>query len=171
MMCFIELVGLSLYIGVIGVITCPSPYYAALSMALAAGVGCVTLVWYGGTLIGLMLFLIYLGGMLVVFAYSSALSGELYPDTWGEGMVKFYVLAYLVGLGIVGLWFKYVRGGWRAVMDEYSEFYVRPGDIGVGYVYYDGGAMLLVCGWALLLCLFAVLELTRGSKRGALRAV
>nr|YP_008144561.1 NADH dehydrogenase subunit 6 [Oreoglanis macropterus]AFH37653.1 NADH dehydrogenase subunit 6 [Oreoglanis macropterus] len=171
MMCPIELVGLSLLVGVIGVITCPSPYYAALSMALAAGAGCTTLVWHGGTLIGLMLFLIYLGGMLVVFAYSSALSGELYPDTWGKGAVKFYVLAYLIGFGVVGLRLKYISGGWRTVVDDYNEFFARPGDIGVGYVYYEGGGMLLACGWALLLCLFVVLELTRGSKRGALRAV
>lgn len=58
-----------------------------------------------------MLFLIYLGGMLVVFAYSAALSADPYPDAWGEGMVKFYVLAYSIGIGIAVLWFKYMRGG------------------------------------------------------------
>lgn len=31
--------------------------------------------------------------------------------------------------------------------------------------------MLMMCGWALLLTLFVVIELIRGPSRGALRAV
>lgn len=46
------------------------------------------------------------------------------------------------------------------------------GDVsGVSLIYSVGGGMLIVCGWILLLCLFVVLELTRGLSRGALRAV
>lgn len=46
------------------------------------------------------------------------------------------------------------------------------GDIGgISLIYSVGGGMLVVCAWVLLLCLFVVLELTRGLGRGALRAV
>lgn len=42
---------------------------------------------------------------------------------------------------------------------------------GVAYMYSAGGWTLMMCGWALLLTLFVVMELIRGPSRGALRAV
>lgn len=46
------------------------------------------------------------------------------------------------------------------------------GDVGgVSLMYSVGGGMLVISAWILLLCLFVVLELTRGLGRGALRAV
>lgn len=57
-------------------------------------------------------------------------------------------------------------------MDEFKEFFMVRGDVGgVSLMYSVGGGMLVVCAWVLLLCLFVVLELTRGLSRGALRAV
>ena len=32
----------------------------------------------------LIFFLIYLGGMLVVFGYTTAIATEEYPETWGS---------------------------------------------------------------------------------------
>lgn len=103
MIYFFDLLLLSLVVGLVGVASNPAPYFAALGLAVAAGVGCGVLVGHGGSLIGLMLFLIYLGGMLVVFAYSAALAAEPFPETWGAGSVKVYVLMYLLGVG-VALW-------------------------------------------------------------------
>lgn len=46
------------------------------------------------------------------------------------------------------------------------------GDMGgVALIYSEGGGMLVISAWVLLLALFVVLELTRGLSRGALRAV
>lgn len=57
-------------------------------------------------------------------------------------------------------------------MDEFKEFFIVRCDVGgVSLMYSVGGGMLIVCAWVLLLCLFVVLELTRGLGRGALRAV
>ena len=42
---------------------------------------------------------------------------------------------------------------------------------GVGLIYSLGGGIMVACAWVLLLALLAVLELTRGAGRGALRAV
>nr|YP_009253475.1 NADH dehydrogenase subunit 6 [Mystus cavasius]ANC49704.1 NADH dehydrogenase subunit 6 [Mystus cavasius]WIW76422.1 NADH dehydrogenase subunit 6 [Mystus cavasius] len=171
MMYFFNLLLLSLVVGLVGVASNPAPYFAALGLAVAAGVGCGVLVGHGGSLIGLMLFLIYLGGMLVVFAYSAALAAEPFPETWGAGSVKVYVLMYLLGVGGTLWWFWSGYGGW-VVVDEFKEFFMVRGDVGgVSLMYSVGGGMLVVCAWVLLLCLFVVLELTRGLGRGTLRAV
>nr|UMB50729.1 NADH dehydrogenase subunit 6 [Schilbe cf. yangambianus FDBS-2022] len=172
MMYFLDLLLLGLVVGLVGVASNPAPYFAALGLAMAAGVGCGILIGYGGSLLGLMLFLIYLGGMLVVFAYSAALAAEPFPETWGVGVVKVYVLVYLLGVGALVWWFGGGFGGNWAVVDEFKEFFVVRGDVGgISLMYSVGGGMLVVCAWVLLLCLFVVLELTRGFGRGALRAV
>nr|QUB02932.1 NADH dehydrogenase subunit 6 [Parachiloglanis hodgarti] len=169
---FLDLLLLGLVVGLVGVASNPAPYFAALGLAVAAGVGCGVLVGHGGSLIGLMLFLIYLGGMLVVFAYSAALAAEPYPEAWGEGSVKVYALIYLLGVGVL-IWVVWTGyGGYWVVVDEFKEFFVVRGDVGgVSLMYSVGGGMLVVCAWVLLLCLFVVLELTRGLSRGSLRAV
>nr|YP_009232546.1 NADH dehydrogenase subunit 6 [Zebrias crossolepis]AID59820.1 NADH dehydrogenase subunit 6 [Zebrias crossolepis]AMA34334.1 NADH dehydrogenase subunit 6 [Zebrias crossolepis] len=162
-----------LVLGLVAVASNPSPYFGALGLVVTAGVGCGILVGHGGSFLSLVLFLIYLGGMLVVFAYSAALAAEPYPESWGSGAVMAYWVVYLVGIFVTGALFF---GGWSelswVVVDELCEFSVSRGDTGgVALVYSGGGLLLAVSAWALLLTLFVVLELTRGLSRGALRAV
>nr|NP_073675.1 NADH dehydrogenase subunit 6 [Polymixia japonica]BAB20744.1 NADH dehydrogenase subunit 6 [Polymixia japonica] len=162
-----------LVLGLVAVASNPSPYFAALGLVGVAGVGCGVLVGYGGSFLSLVLFLIYLGGMLVVFAYSAALAAEPYPESWGDRSVLGYVAGYLVVVGIFCGWFW---GGWYEAswvpVDELKEFSALSGDTGgVALMYSFGGSMLLISAWVLLLTLFVVLELTRGLSRGALRAV
>ena len=72
---------ISLIFGLVGVASNPAPYFAALGLVVAAGAGCGVLVGYGGLFLSLVFFLIYLGGMLVVFAYSAALAAEPFPES------------------------------------------------------------------------------------------
>lgn len=67
-------------LGLVAVASNPSPFFAALGLVLSAGLGCGVVVIYGGTFLSLVLFLIYLGGMLVVFAYAAALASDKYPE-------------------------------------------------------------------------------------------
>uniref|UniRef100_A0A894JI25 NADH-ubiquinone oxidoreductase chain 6 n=1 Tax=Gymnotus cuia TaxID=2722916 RepID=A0A894JI25_9TELE len=170
---FIVLFLLGLVGGLVAVASNPAPYFAALGLVLAAGAGCGVLVGHGGSFLSLVLFLIYLGGMLVVFAYSAALAAEPFPETWGDRSVVVYILVYMAVLGVVG---GYLGGGWYegswVVADGMKEFFVLGGvSGGVAMMYFLGGGMLVVCAWVLLLTLFVVLELTRGLGRGSLRAV
>nr|YP_009128540.1 NADH dehydrogenase subunit 6 [Sinobdella sinensis]YP_009154864.1 NADH dehydrogenase subunit 6 [Macrognathus aculeatus]AHA12491.1 NADH dehydrogenase subunit 6 [Macrognathus aculeatus]AJP76447.1 NADH dehydrogenase subunit 6 [Sinobdella sinensis]ALK27147.1 NADH dehydrogenase subunit 6 [Macrognathus aculeatus] len=162
-----------LVVGLAAVASNPSPYFAALGLVVVAGMGCGVLISYGGSFLSLVLFLIYLGGMLVVFAYSAALAAEPYPEGWGSGSVMVYMVAYILGVMLVSGMF---RGDWYEMfwtpVDEAGEFSMLRGDVGgVAMMYSQGGGMLLIGGWVLLLTLFVVLELVRGLSRGALRAV
>nr|BAR45860.1 NADH dehydrogenase subunit 6 [Lestidium atlanticum] len=170
---FMSLFLFGLVVGLVAVASNPAPYFAALGLVLAAGFGCGLLVAQGGSFLSLVLFLIYLGGMLVVFAYSAALAAEPFPASWGDRSVLGYVLLYLVGVLLAAVWFG---GGWYGAtwvaVDEFKDFVVLRGDVGgVALMYSSGGGLLVVCAWVLLLALFVVLELTRGLSRGALRAV
>lgn len=79
---FLLLMGL--IFGLIAVASNPSPYFAALGLVVVAGMGCGVIASFGGPFLSLVLFLIYLGGILVVFAYSAALAAEPYPESWGS---------------------------------------------------------------------------------------
>nr|ALF63181.1 NADH dehydrogenase subunit 6 [Laetacara thayeri] len=162
-----------LVLGLAAVASNPSPYFAALGLVAVAGMGCGVLVGCGGSFLSLILFLIYLGGMLVVFAYSAALAAEPYPESWGSWSVLGVMLIYVVGVCVMAslFWGGWYEGSWVSV-EELSEFSVFRGDVGgVALVYSVGGIMLILGAWVLLLTLFVVLELTRGLSRGALRAV
>nr|QHI42918.1 NADH dehydrogenase subunit 6 [Trachinus draco] len=164
---------LGLVLGLVAVASNPSPYFAALGLVVVAGMGCGVLVGHGGPFLSLVLFLIYLGGMLVVFAYSAALAAEAYPESWGSWPVATYMIVYVVGVGLVSSMFW---GGWYEFSwvpaDELGAFSVFRGDVGgVALMYSSGGGLLVISAWVLLLALFVVLELTRGLGRGTLRAV
>nr|YP_004465304.1 NADH dehydrogenase subunit 6 [Raiamas guttatus]BAK22885.1 NADH dehydrogenase subunit 6 [Raiamas guttatus] len=163
----------ALVVGLIAVASNPTPYFGALGLVMVAGVGCGILVSCGGSFLSLILFLIYLGGMLVVFAYSTALAAESYPEAWGSRSVAGYVLVYFLGVSLVAavFWGGWHEGSW-VVMDGMESFSMLRGDMsGVAVMYSCGGSMLVMCAWVLLLTLFVVLELTRGLDSGALRAV
>nr|WRO45345.1 NADH dehydrogenase subunit 6 [Yunnanilus nanpanjiangensis] len=169
----VSLLLMALIVGLVAVASNPAPYFAAFGLVVAAGVGCGVLVGHGGSFLSLVLFLIYLGGMLVVFAYSAALAAEPFPEAWGDRSVVGYVVIYLFGMVLmVGLfWESWYEGSW-VVIDGLKEFSVLRGDTsGVAMMYSSGGGMLVICAWVLLLTLFVVLELTRGLGRGTIRAV
>nr|YP_010960364.1 NADH dehydrogenase subunit 6 [Synchiropus atrilabiatus]WNH37728.1 NADH dehydrogenase subunit 6 [Synchiropus atrilabiatus] len=159
-------------LGLVLVACNPSPYFAALGLVLVAGAGCGVLMIEGGSFLALVLFLIYLGGMLVVFAYSAALAAEPYPEAWMSRSVFSSMCAYLL---LVSAFFLFLKGEFSACWgghDWGAGFELVRGDMnGVALMYSGGGMMLVISAWVLLLTLFVVLELTRGLGRGSLRAV
>nr|YP_003162757.1 NADH dehydrogenase subunit 6 [Microcanthus strigatus]BAH98088.1 NADH dehydrogenase subunit 6 [Microcanthus strigatus] len=160
-------------LGLVAVASNPSPYFAALGLVVVAGMGCGVLMGHGGPFLSLVLFLIYLGGMLVVFAYSAALAAEPYPESWGSRSVVVYMVIYIVIVIMVSglFWSGWHEFSWVPV-DELGEFFILRGDAeGVALMYSFGGGMLVISAWVLLLTLFVVLELTRGMGRGTVRAV
>nr|QOJ44960.1 NADH dehydrogenase subunit 6 [Allobates tinae] len=153
--------------GLLGVASNPSPFYAALGLVSSAGVGCLILMGGGVSFLSLVLFLVYLGGMMVVFAYSAALVAEPYPEAWGNMDVVMYLVSYMF---LMGTWWVVGGGGGEVEVCGSGEIYGKDW-FGVSMMYVWGGGLLLIGGWALLLTLFGVLEVVRGHYSGALRAV
>nr|WNH22568.1 NADH dehydrogenase subunit 6 [Pareques acuminatus] len=164
---------LGLILGLIAVASNPSPYFAALGLVVVGGLGCGVLVGHGGHFLALVLFLIYLGGMLVVFAYSAALAAEPYPESWGSRSVMMYVFVYVVGVVVASslFWGGWYETSWVPVGELGGLSVLRGDSGGVALMYAGGGGMLVISAWVLLLTLLVVLELTRGLGRGTLRAV
>ena len=67
-------------IGFVGFSSKPSPIYGGLGLIVSGGVGCGIVLNVGGSFLGLMVLLIYLGGMLVGFGYTTAMATEMYPE-------------------------------------------------------------------------------------------
>nr|YP_220600.1 NADH dehydrogenase subunit 6 [Jenkinsia lamprotaenia]BAD89213.1 NADH dehydrogenase subunit 6 [Jenkinsia lamprotaenia] len=160
-------------LGLVAVASNPAPYFAAFGLVVSSGVGCALLAMSGSSFLALVLFLIYLGGMLVVFGYSAALAADAYPESWGDASVFEHAVLYMALVVGAGAW---VGSGWvdpsQGVLSACKELLVVRGDLGgVSSLYSSGAIMMVLCAWVLLITLFVVLELTRGLSRGALRAV
>ena len=68
---FVIFLGICFMLGVLAVASNPSPYYGVVGLVVASVIGCGWLVSLGVSFVSLALFLVYLGGMLVVFVYQS----------------------------------------------------------------------------------------------------
>ena len=83
-------------IGFVGFSSKPSPIYGGLGLIVSGGVGCGIVLNFGGSFLGLMVFLIYLGGMMVVFGCTTAMATEQYPEIWLSN--KAVLGAFVTGL-------------------------------------------------------------------------
>nr|YP_009943808.1 NADH dehydrogenase subunit 6 [Acanthisitta chloris]QOD95626.1 NADH dehydrogenase subunit 6 [Acanthisitta chloris] len=170
---FVLFLSLCFVLGGLAVASSPSPYYGVVGLVLGAVAGCGWLLSLGVSFVSLVLFMVYLGGMLVVFVYSVSLAADPFPEGWGDwGVVSRGAgLVVVLGVGVVG-------GGlaecWKfgiEAVDGGGMVLVRLDFGGVALFYSCGVGMFLVAGWGLLLTLFVVLELVRGLVRGTIRAV
>ena len=83
-------------LGVLAVASNPSPYYGVVGLVVASVIGCGWLVSLGVSFVSLALFLVYLGGMLVVFVYYVSLASDTYTEAWGDWRVVGYGLGFFL---------------------------------------------------------------------------
>lgn len=161
--------------GFVGFSSKPSPIYGGLGLIVSGGVGCGIVLSFGGSFLGLMMFLIYLGGMLVVFGYTTAMATEEYPETWGSNVMilGIFVLGVLIEVGLVV--YIVMSDGVEIVVDfkNIGDWVVFEGDevgliredsIGVAALYSYGSWLMVVAGWSLFVSIFIVIEITRGAR-------
>nr|YP_008578490.1 NADH dehydrogenase subunit 6 [Tonatia saurophila]CDF66106.1 ND6 [Tonatia saurophila] len=158
----------------VGVSSKPSPIYGGFGLIVSGGVGCGIVMNFGGSFLGLMVFLVYLGGMLVVFGYTTAMAMEQYPEVWISnktvlgafvvGVVVELMLVFVV-LGDVELGLVFESGGlgdW-VVCDVKGIDSIGKEAIGVGSLYSCGVWLVVITGWSLLVAVMVIMEVTRGG--------
>lgn len=158
-------------VGCLGLALKPSPIYGGLGLIVSGFIGCLMVLGFGGSFLGLIVFLIYLGGMLVVFGYTTAIATEEYPETWGSNwlilgflilgmfleafviyMIDFYNEIELINLDGLGDWLIYE-------IDDVG--IMLEGGIGVAAIYSCATWMMVVAGWSLFAGIFIIIEITR----------
>nr|YP_005255226.1 NADH dehydrogenase subunit 6 [Corynorhinus rafinesquii]AEL16742.1 NADH dehydrogenase subunit 6 [Corynorhinus rafinesquii] len=161
-------------VGFAGFSSKPSPIYGGVGLIVSGGVGCGIVVSFGGSFLGLMVFLIYLGGMLVVFGYTTAMAMEQYPEVWVSNAIVFG--GFVVGLAVefVLVLFALVDGGFGlslefkeigdwAIYDTGDLGFFSEEAVGVAALYSYGSWLVVVTGWSLFIGVVIILEVTRGN--------
>nr|QUL61393.1 NADH dehydrogenase subunit 6 [Actinopyga echinites] len=141
-----------------------SPYYAALGLVLTSLFGCVILSCLGLSFLALLLLLVYMGGMMVVFVYSSALSADRYPvvSNLAEVFIIFIVLSIWVFFIFEDFFeFGFISNGLISCSDFSS----------LSVLYGLAGSYLVLGGVALLVVLVVALVVSWGHDYSSLRSL
>nr|YP_009971639.1 NADH dehydrogenase subunit 6 [Colochirus quadrangularis]QNG57234.1 NADH dehydrogenase subunit 6 [Colochirus quadrangularis]QQY85582.1 NADH dehydrogenase subunit 6 [Colochirus quadrangularis] len=140
-----------------------SPYYAALGLVVFSLFGCIVLGLCGVSFFALVLLLVYMGGMLVVFIYSSALSADRYPsfNNFWEIILLFLVLV---------LWVFFVFEDFLEAGEFIGFTSILDLDC-LGELYSYGGLYVLFAGLILLVVLIVALIISFESTGVSLRAL
>nr|QHB76711.1 NADH dehydrogenase subunit 6 [Hylomyscus anselli]QHB76737.1 NADH dehydrogenase subunit 6 [Hylomyscus anselli] len=157
--------------GCIGLALKPSPIYGGLGLIISGFIGCLIILGFGGSFLGLLVFLIYLGGMMVVFGYTTAMATEEYPETWGSswllfGFLLIGFLAELLFVWMIYYWDEVELINFSGLSDwmmyEIDDVGVMlEGGVGVAAMYSCVTWMMVVAGWSLFAGIFIIIEITR----------
>nr|UFR83197.1 NADH dehydrogenase subunit 6 [Alticola tuvinicus] len=170
----IYLLTLLICTGCLGTSLKPSPIYGGLCLIVSGCSGCLAVLGFGGSFLGLMVFLIYLGGMMVVFGYTIAMSAEKYPETWVSSWLTLgiLVMSTFMEMGVLFVSDYYENtemvlefnslGGW-VVYDADELGLMGEGGAGVAALYSCSAWLMVVSGWTLMMGVFIIIEITRGN--------
>nr|YP_009503083.1 NADH dehydrogenase subunit 6 [Anomalurus pelii]ASM91420.1 NADH dehydrogenase subunit 6 [Anomalurus pelii] len=170
----IYLLSIVFVLSFVGVSSKPSPIYGGLGLVVGGGVGCGIVLGYGGSFLGLLVFLVYLGGMLVVFGYTTAMAAEEYPDSLKSNvlMLGAFVVTLLLEF-MLYVWGVY-GGGADIIVDSKDKYdwiiyeaedvgLVYEDSVGVAATYTYGCWLLVLSGWTLFVSILIVIEITRDN--------
>nr|AGS18293.1 NADH dehydrogenase subunit 6 [Mesoplodon densirostris]AGS18306.1 NADH dehydrogenase subunit 6 [Mesoplodon densirostris] len=161
-------------ISFVGVASKPSPIYGGLGLIVGGGVGCGIVLNFGGSFLGLMVFLVYLGGMLVVFGYTTAMATEQYPEVWVSNkvvlgafllglVVEFLVVLYVLENEKMELVFEFNGLGDWVIYDTGDSGFFSEEAMGIAALYSYGTWLVIVTGWSLFIGVVVIMEITRGN--------
>ena len=136
-------------IGFVGFSSKPSPIYGGLGLIVSGGVGCGIVLNFGGSFLGLMVFLIYLGGMMVVFGYTTAMATEQYPEIWLSNkavlgafvtglLMEFFMVYYVLKDKEVEVVFEFNGLGDWVIYDTRDSGFFSEEAIGIAALYSYG---------------------------------
>nr|BBE28355.1 NADH dehydrogenase subunit 6 [Tragulus javanicus]BBE28368.1 NADH dehydrogenase subunit 6 [Tragulus javanicus]BBE28380.1 NADH dehydrogenase subunit 6 [Tragulus javanicus] len=175
MMMYIMLILSTIFVlGFVGFSSKPSPIYGGVGLIVSGCVGCGIVLNFGGSFLGLMVFLIYLGGMLVVFGYTTAMATEQYPEVWvsNKTLLGLFITGFIMELLMVFYVLKEKElkvvfefnglGDW-VIYDTGDSGFFSEEAMGIAALYSYGTWLVIVTGWSLLIGVVVIMEITRGN--------
>nr|YP_010120069.1 NADH dehydrogenase subunit 6 [Amphioplus laevis]QRC36800.1 NADH dehydrogenase subunit 6 [Amphioplus laevis] len=150
----------SLILGGLVVFSARSPYYGIFGILLQAisfsGLFCI----FGFPFFGLLMILIYVGGMLIIFLFSTVLSAERYPESGWLEVVFFWVSFSLLSYPLVDSW-----GGELNSLSSLG----LGNEAGLGEVFSLFGSLTVLVVVVLLVALMVVLAFGFENSEESLR--
>lgn len=154
--------------GIVILVVDVSPYFGAIGLIVTSLVGCFIIMIVGNSFLSLSLLLIYLGGIMVVFSYCTALVLDMYPSIIVKELLIKLVLGILIVLGLEIIIFSEDGiHGFKTLGEEIVDF----GFVGAGALYGNSWLLVIFGAIGLFLMLLVVLEITRSVERGAYRVI
>nr|YP_009271016.1 NADH dehydrogenase subunit 6 [Bothrops jararaca]ANP25854.1 NADH dehydrogenase subunit 6 [Bothrops jararaca] len=144
------------------------PYRGVISLMVISFFCCVAMAVMGRTYAALVMYIVYLGGLVVVFGYCVSVEKEGEASIGVGGLWYFLVL---VGVGVlVGVTGLVLGGGGQGLLVYFGwEDLVCLEVNGYGVFYCGGGVGLMVCAWGLIVALFSVLVILGWTRLGGYR--
>nr|YP_313718.1 NADH dehydrogenase subunit 6 [Acrochordus granulatus]BAE20025.1 NADH dehydrogenase subunit 6 [Acrochordus granulatus] len=144
-------------------------YYGVVALMGFVFFCCVIMVFMGQVFIALVMFIVYLGGLVVVFGYCVSLEKD-FVGLFSNMLWKYVSLVgacfgFIISLLVVSL---FGFDGWFVTMWRGS--CVDTMVNGFSVFYGDGGVGLIVCLWGLFMTLFSVLIILGWSKSVSFRS-
>nr|YP_009732649.1 NADH dehydrogenase subunit 6 [Ophiarachnella gorgonia]QHT54256.1 NADH dehydrogenase subunit 6 [Ophiarachnella gorgonia] len=127
-----------------------SPYFALFGVLLQALAFSMFLCFYGFPFFGLLIVLIYVGGMLIVFLFSTILCAERFPEIKGFELFIFWFGLSFLFCPLIGSWEPSLLGfSYTAISSELE----------LGEIFGLLGIFTFLVALVLLLALIVVLSL------------
>nr|YP_009054368.1 NADH dehydrogenase subunit 6 [Elaphe bimaculata]YP_009560206.1 NADH dehydrogenase subunit 6 [Elaphe dione]AIJ02062.1 NADH dehydrogenase subunit 6 [Elaphe bimaculata]QAA79052.1 NADH dehydrogenase subunit 6 [Elaphe dione] len=160
---FIGLIMVFLVLSVFVLSVVSVPYQGVIALMGVSFFCCIFMVALGRTFSALLMYIVYLGGLVVVFGY--CVSVEKDSVVFKVVGVKYFVIFMFVLFSIL-----YLFGGVDGLLvytnwEDLVCLEVNGGSV----FYFSGGAGLIVCSWGLLVVLFSILVILSWSRLGGLR--
>nr|YP_009369664.1 NADH dehydrogenase subunit 6 [Mespilia globulus]AID60583.1 NADH dehydrogenase subunit 6 [Mespilia globulus] len=141
-----------------------SPYFSALGLVVVSVSGCIILSLLGSSFVSLVLLLVYMGGMLVVFAYSSAISAERFPVVNNLGEVG--------GLSFLfSSWVFLSFDNFHSLDNFFYGLISGSSLVGSSTFYNEGGVLVVLGVFVLFVALIGALIISRGVENNIIRAI
>nr|YP_010380020.1 NADH dehydrogenase subunit 6 [Elaphe moellendorffi]UDH53698.1 NADH dehydrogenase subunit 6 [Elaphe moellendorffi] len=154
---------LFLVLGVVALSVVSVPYHGVVALMGISFFCCIFMVVLGRTFAALVMYIVYLGGMVVVFGY--CISVEKDSTILKVSGAKYFVIFVFVLYAV--LWLLWEIDG-LLVYSNWEDLVCLEVN-GGGIFYFDGGVGLIVCSWGLLVVLFSILVVLGWSRLGGLR--
>uniref|UniRef100_A0AAU8HN48 NADH-ubiquinone oxidoreductase chain 6 n=1 Tax=Silax daleus TaxID=3230861 RepID=A0AAU8HN48_9ECHI len=137
-----------------------SPFFGIFGVLLQAIAFSSLLCIFGFPFFGLLVILIYVGGMLIIFLFSTVLSAERYPDSGWQEVVLFWSLLSVLFWPYLFNWVA------QSVLDSSATL---SRETGMSEVFGIFGGFTCIIAFVLLVALVIVLSFGHEQGRETLR--